>query len=200
MKMSIERTKQKLIALGYTEADLKTPRPLTPEEFRNMSVDLQEWHLLANGSAIQKMDAEIAKREADAAEIDDADADRFWGRATPEETNATLEMAARFCRKYPQFVQVPENTQLVVEWLKEHRRSKPQMHDFEQCFAALCRAGTISIDLSKIGEGDRIITGYELRASPIMYKILEPATLTAAQKKQKEIERMSADQFLKATP
>jgi hypothetical protein len=74
------------------------------------------------------------------------------------------------------------------------------MPHFEECFAALCRAGSISVDLSKIGEGDRIITGYELRASPILDRILSPATLTAAQKEKKVIEAMSADAYLKATP
>lgn len=60
--MNAERTRQKLLALGYTEADLKAPRPLKEEEFRSMSVDLQEWHLLANGKAVQRLDAEIAER------------------------------------------------------------------------------------------------------------------------------------------
>jgi hypothetical protein len=199
--MNAERTKQRLLALGYTEADLKVPRPLTEEEFRGMTPDLQEWQLLANGNAVQKLDAEIAKREAEAARIDDADADRFWGRASQEEVNATLEMAAKFCRKYPQCVQAEENTQQVVEWLKAHRLAKPTMSDFENAFAALCRAGSISIDLGKIpGENGGIISGYELRVSPILWKILTPVTLTKAEQEKREINTMSADDFLRATP
>jgi hypothetical protein len=199
--MNAERTKQRLLALGYTEADLKVPRPLTEEEFRGMTPDLQEWQLLANGNAVQKLDAEIAKREAEAARIDDADADRFWGRASQEEVNATLEMAAKFCRKYPQFVQAEGNTQQVVEWLKAHRVAKPTMSDFENAFAALCRAGSISIDLGKIpGENEGIISGYELRVSPVLWKILTPVTLTKAENEKREIDTMSADDFLRATP
>jgi hypothetical protein len=199
--MNAERTKQRLLALGYTEADLKVPRPLTEEEFRGMTPDLQEWQLLANGNAVQKLDAEIATRKAEAARIDDADADRFWGRASQEEVNATLEMAAKFCRKYPQFVQAEENTQQVVEWLKAHRLAKPTMSDFENAFAALCRAGSISIDLSKIpGENGGIISGYELRVSPILWKILTPVTLTKAEQEKQAISKMSADDFLRATP
>ena len=199
--MNAERTKQRLLALGYTEADLKVPRPLTEEEFRGMTPDLQEWQLLANGNAVQKLDAEISKREAEAARIDDADADRFWGRASQEEVNATLEMAAKFCRKYPQFVQAEENTQQIVEWLKAHRLAKPTMSAFENAFAALCRAGSISIDLSKIpGENGGIISGYELRVSPVLWKILTPVTLTKAEKEKQAVSKMSASDFLKASP
>jgi hypothetical protein len=198
--MNIERLKQRLLALGYTEADLSVPRALTEEEFQGMSVDLQEWHLLANPKAIQKLDAQVAEKEAEAARRDDADADRFWGRANQEEINSALEMAARFCRKYPQFVQVEDNTRQMLEWLKAHRRSRPEMPDFEEGFAALARAGAISVDLSKIGEGDKIISGYELRVSPILWKILAPVTLTKADKEKREIDAMSADEFLKASP
>ena len=79
--MNIERLKQRLLALGYTETDLRVPRALTEEEFQGMAVDLQEWHLLANPKAIQKLDAQVAEKKAEAARRDDADADRFSGRA-----------------------------------------------------------------------------------------------------------------------
>jgi hypothetical protein len=199
--MNIERLKQRLLALGYTETDLRVPRALTEEEFQGMAVDLQEWHLLANPKAIQKLDAQVAEKKAEAARRDDADADRFWGRANQEEINSALEMAARFCRKYPQFVQVEDNTTQMLEWLKSHRRAKPQMEDFEEAFAALSRAGSISVDLSKIpGENGGVISGYELRTSPIFWKILAPVTLTKAEKERQAISKMSADDFLRATP
>jgi hypothetical protein len=198
--MNIERLKQRLLALGYTETDLRVPRALTEGDFQGMSVDLQEWHLLANPKAIQKLDAQVAEKDAEAARRDDADADRFWGRANQEEINSALEMAARFCRKYPQFVQVEDNTRQMLEWLKAHRRSRPEMPDFEEGFAALARAGAISVDLSKIGEGDKIISGYELRVSPVLWKILTPVTLTKAKKEKRAIDAMSAEEYKRATP
>jgi hypothetical protein len=197
--MNVERTIQRIKALGIT-ADLKVPRKLTIEEWNSMHPEVQSYHLEANGAAVAAMDELEANKAASAVKKADQGVDEYFATPDEAEQRRILKQGEQFAQRWRQFVVVEQNTQRIVDWILANRRARPTQSDFDEAMVTLTRNGELLIDLSKCNAGTGIITGWELKHHPLMHKILEPTTMTAAQKEKKAIDSMSSDEFRRSRP